>query len=151
MGYLLGSEGYAHGSGSPDPHTGKHDMWQDEGPGTEAVKHMYYSANYYAQTGVDIIRKHGELLAQTGSQQRLFMYFAIQSEFFDRLTALDSRMLHLDVHSPYTLPPSWETKDYPEMWDHTYANMLAMLDSAVANLTDAVKDAGSGNSCSSSC
>ena len=41
-----------------------------------------------------------------------------------------------------SLPPAWETKSFPKMWDHTYANMLAMLDSAVGNLTAAVKHAG---------
>jgi hypothetical protein len=36
-----------------------------------------------------------------------FMYLAIQN-----------------VHSPYTLPPAWETHEYPAMWDKTYANMV---------------------------
>jgi hypothetical protein len=53
------------------------------------------------------------------------MYFAIQN-----------------VHSPYTLPPAWEVKEFPQMWDKTYANMLALLDSATANLTLALHRSG---------
>jgi hypothetical protein len=37
------------------------------------------------------------------------------------------------------VPPAWEVKNYPDMWDHTYANMLNMLDSAVSNVTQALK------------
>eukprot|EP00656_Telonema_subtile_P000083 TRINITY_DN10035_c0_g1_i2.p1 TRINITY_DN10035_c0_g1~~TRINITY_DN10035_c0_g1_i2.p1 ORF type:complete len:538 (-),score=120.73 TRINITY_DN10035_c0_g1_i2:189-1802(-) len=127
VGYLGGSEGYAHGSGSADPTKGTHDMWQDHAPGLEAVTQMDYSANYYAQTGVRIIQEHAERKASSEgpSDHPFFMYFAIQN-----------------VHSPYTLPPSWETSEYPRMWDHTYSNMLAIMDSAIGNLTDALKTTG---------
>ena len=47
-----------------------------------------------------------------------------------------------NVHSPYEMPPSYEASDYPAMWDNTYANMLAILDSATCNVTDALKRVG---------
>jgi len=118
VGYLGGSEGYSYGSGSPDPTKGTHDMWHDLAPGTDVVPKIFYSANFYAERATEIIESHDV-------KDPFFMYYAIQN-----------------VHSPYQLPPSWETKDFPEMWDHTYANMLAMLDMAVGNVTDALKRSG---------
>ena len=47
-----------------------------------------------------------------------------------------------NVHSPYEMPLAYEANDYPAMWDNTYANMLAILDSATYNVTDALKRAG---------
>lgn len=48
------------------------------------------------------------------------------------------------MHSPYSLPPAWQTHSYPQMgskW-HVYANMLAMLDGAVSNVTGALRRTG---------
>ena len=49
-----------------------------------------------------------------------------------------------NVHSPYTLPPAWEEREYPAMGDrlHTYANMLALLDEGIGNLTSALRSSG---------
>lgn len=118
VGYLGGSEGYHYGSGSVDPQTGKHDMWHNLAPGTDVVPKIYYSANFYTESAIDIFESHD-------AKDPFFMYFAIQN-----------------VHSPYQLPPAWEVQDFPKMWDHTYANMLHMLDAAVGNLTDALKRTG---------
>jgi arylsulfatase A-like enzyme len=166
VGYLGGSEGYEYGSGSVDPTTGKHDMWHGDHPGIDVVPEIYYSANYYAGVATKFIEGHGAArrawqlavkaekakeaaarkeeveaaAAAKGSSSSssssskiskprpFFMYLAIQN-----------------VHSPYTLPPAWETREHPAMWDKTYANMLAMLDSAVANVTQSVRDAGLWN------
>ena len=54
-----------------------------------------------------------------------------------------------NVHSPYTLPPAWETHSYPALWDHTYSNMIHMMDDMVGNLTDALKDTGAWDHVSS--
>eukprot|EP00936_MAST-01D_sp_MAST-1D-sp1_P000982 g982.t1 len=147
VGFLGGSEGYAHGSGDANPTKGKHDMWHDFGPGIDVVPEMYYSANYYAERAISFVEAAGKRrrarLARgepESAREPFFMYYAIQN-----------------VHSPYTLPPAWETKDFQNMcnkstpsmadcmWDKTYANMLAMLDGAVANVTDAVKEQGLWN------
>lgn len=58
VGYLGGAEGYSHGGGNADPTVGKHDLWQDLEPGVEAVKQMYYSANYYGDTAERLIGAH---------------------------------------------------------------------------------------------
>ena len=89
---------------------------------------MYYSANYYCGAAINAIKAHGHMqrTSPEGSPLKsapLFMYYAIQN-----------------VHSPYTLPPSWEVNAYPKIWDNTYANMLHMMDSMVGNVTDALKD-----------
>ena len=53
-----------------------------------------------------------------------------------------------NVHAPNQLPPLWEVKNFsgPFFGDsaagHTYANMLHMLDSGVANVTAALTTAG---------
>eukprot|EP00937_MAST-01D_sp_MAST-1D-sp2_P002953 g2953.t1 len=134
VGFLGGSEGYAHGSGDADPSKGNHDMWDGLAPGKDAVRAMYYSANYYADTALGFIEAAGARRRAAGgahdapSAPPFFMYYAIQN-----------------VHSPYTLPPAWEQGKYPGMWDNTYANMLAMLDGAVGNVTDALHAQGLWN------
>lgn len=45
IGYLDGSEGYAHGGGSSDPTKGKHDLWRDRLPAVSDVPKMTYSAD----------------------------------------------------------------------------------------------------------
>lgn len=70
-------------------------MWHDMKPGTDVVDDIYYSANFYTSTAVGHIRQHNQ-------SRSMFLYLPIQN-----------------VHSPYQLPPDWEVKDYPEMWDHT--------------------------------
>ena len=58
-------------------------------------------------------------------------------------TAMAGRYLAIqNVHTPYTLPAPWETKNYSNMWDNTYANMLAVMDTVVANVTNALHDSG---------
>ena len=72
-------------------------MWHDNGPGFDVVPEIYYSANFYADRAISIIKSHN-------LSRQLFMYLAIQN-----------------VHAPYTLPPSWEHADsYPGMWDVKY-------------------------------
>ena len=118
VGFLGGSEKYHNGGGPADPTSGSHDLWENLDPALKLVPNMTYSSNYYTQHAVDLIN-------QQDKNTPFFMYFAIQN-----------------VHSPYELPPAWEERDYPEMWDHTYANMLAVLDGATQNLTDALHESG---------
>lgn len=110
--YLGGAESYFGGYASGT--SGKHDMWHDQLPGKDIVGDIFYSANFYANTAVEKIQQHNK-------SKSLFLYLAIQN-----------------VHSPYQLPPAWEVQDFPRMWDHTYANMLHMLDQAVKNVTAAL-------------
>eukprot|EP00966_Prymnesium_polylepis_P256597 5927560-Prymnesium_polylepis.2 len=83
------------------------------------------AADYYSREAVGIVEAHAR---QHGNNSTpLFMYLAIQN-----------------VHSPYTLPPSWQVRQYPKMGEalHTYANMLATLDGAVGNVTSALRNVG---------
>ena len=125
VGYLLGAEKYEHGclagSGacSADPSTGAHDFWENDAPATSEVPRVEYSADYYAGRAVSLIEAH-----PTASP--LFLFLALQN-----------------VHAPYELPPAWQVRDYPKMGAtfHVYANMLALLDDAVANVTAALRRA----------
>ena len=47
-------------SGPADPHTGKHDMWHNDGPGFDVVPDIYYSANYYAEAAIEAITSHAK-------------------------------------------------------------------------------------------
>ena len=118
VGFLSGSESYHWGGGSETPTAGRHDFWSGLQPGTSIVPTLDYATNYYSKVAVDIIEGHNK-------SSSFFMYFAVQN-----------------VHSPYELPLAFETHDYPKMWDHTYANMLAVLDMATKNLTDALHRTG---------
>lgn len=119
VGFLAGSESYRHGGGAPNCTQGKHDLWQNDAPAYDLVPEITYATNFYTSEAVNIIETRNE------TSPPFFMYFAIQN-----------------VHSPYELPPEWEQHDFPEMWDRTYANMLAVLDSATENLTQALHRAG---------
>ena len=119
VGYLGGSQSYEWGGGSENASKGKHDMWHDHGPGTDIVPQIYYSANFYTTRAVDIIAKHPIADAP------LFLYLPYQN-----------------VHSPDTLPPEWETMDFPGFGPtelHVYANMIHMLDQGVMNVSAALK------------
>lgn len=125
VGYLNGSEDYYDGKSND----GGHDMWENDAPAFDVVLSMLdgyqYSANFYTSRAVEIIQEAAASQRSGSSPDPLFMYFAIQN-----------------VHAPYELPLAWETQSFPDMWDHTYANMISMLDSAVANLTKALEDNG---------
>lgn len=110
IGFLEGSESYSHGRTG----TAARDLWQGLSPAVAAADAMYYSANAYTSAAVNLIEAHPK-------SRPLFLYFSVQN-----------------VHSPYTLPPSWEVRHFPQMPDQTYANMLHMLDEAVGNVTAAL-------------
>ena len=115
VGFLAGSESYRYGGGSINATSGAHDFWKNTKPGYNIVPTLNYATNYYTSVAVDILeRRHSENLVAP-----FFMYFSVQN-----------------VHSPYELPPTWETLSYPKMWDKTYANMLHVLDVATLNLTN---------------
>jgi hypothetical protein len=97
-----------------------HDLWHDHEPGWDVVPRMFYSANTYANESVSIIKNFSSAATST---ERLFLYLPMQN-----------------VHSPYQMPPAFETKKFPAMWNDTYANMLKLLDDAVVNVTQALKD-----------
>jgi len=109
-------------------------MWQTLAPGLDVVASMEYSANFYGLRAVQIIEQHANSNASSSSSSSssrntssrpLFLYLAIQN-----------------VHSPYTLPPAWETKNFSGMWDHVYSNMISMLDDVVGNVTNALTRTG---------
>jgi len=124
VGYLGGSEGYKHGGGNVDSSIGSHDLWDGLGPSVDGVADMFYSTNYYTAAAVAIIE---EVSASRLITAPHFMYLAYQN-----------------VHDPYTLPPDWEAKDFPSMGQrlHVFANMLALLDDGVRNVTSALRRAG---------
>lgn len=131
VGYLNGAEIYYHGclgSGncSADPEQGHHDLWDGLAPAVASVPLIEYSADFYTARAVELIRAHPAAgPTQAGAAPLpLFLYFAIQN-----------------VHAPFQLPPAWQTRAYPAMGAafHTYANMLALLDESVANLTRALR------------
>lgn len=98
---------------------GKRDMWHDDHAGDDVVGDIFYSANYYTSRAVSIIQAHPV-------SKPLFMYLPYQN-----------------VHAPNQLPPAWEVNNYSQFGaGNTYANMLHMLDSGLANVTAALKGAG---------
>lgn len=122
VGYLGGAESYFYGLESGENKSRSNfDMWQDSAPGKDVVDDIFYSANFYSQRAVEIIRQHNQ-------SRSLFLYLALQN-----------------VHAPYQTPPAWETRVFPQMWDNTYANMLHLLDESVANVTAALVGTGMWN------
>ena len=76
------------------------------------VPQIFYSANFYADRSVVVIRNHTAATAKNKSaglpQKPLFLYLPIQS-----------------VHFPYQMPPTWETLSFPTMWSGVYAETVS--------------------------
>ena len=133
VGFLAGSESYRFGGGVANATLGKHDLWHDGTPGFDIVPQMSYASDFYTATAVDLIEAHGERkrmqLLSPGDGEKpeelgpFFIYFSIQN-----------------VHAPYQLPP--KSRNYPKMWNRTYANMLHVLDEATQNVTSALRRTG---------
>jgi arylsulfatase I/J len=123
VGYLGGAEGYSYGNGDKNPTEGKHDMWHDHGPGIDVVPEIFYSANFYTTTAVNVIQNHSQYWqGKKSTPNPLWVHLAYQN-----------------VHAPYVNPPAWECHAFPEMWDATFANMLHVLDDGINNVTNAIK------------
>ena len=118
---------------------------------------MKYATNYYTNRAVNLIEGHGEEKRLYEEEKRRLRRLAPDttpssppsppspSSSPSPLSPPSPFMMYFaiqNVHSPYTLPPAWEVKEFPQMWDKTYANMLALLDSATANLTLALHRSG---------
>lgn len=88
-------------------------------PAVNVVDSIYYSANYFTESAQKVIEEFSAESTEEDDPSRLFLYFPIQN-----------------VHSPYQLPPEWETKDFPDFPFSTYAQMLHLLDTSVQNVTE---------------
>ena len=130
MGYLCGAENYDHGFNegknpkhdcSSKPAHCVHDMWHDNHTGADIIDDINYSTNFYARTLTSII-------TTAPKDERLALF-----------------LLYQGVHVPYQSVLPWEDKPYPKMWDHTYANMLAVVDDGIRNITTALRSTGRWN------
>ena len=131
VGYLCGAENYDHGFNegrnpnhdcSSKPAHCVHDMWHNNHTGADIIDDINYSTNYYARTLTSIINT-------SPKDERLALF-----------------LLYQGVHIPYQPVLPWEDKPYPKMWDHTYANMLAVVDDGIKNITTALRATGRWNS-----
>jgi arylsulfatase A-like enzyme len=131
VGYLYGMESYCHGnSGSAkagsiigSPKYYDKDFWENEKPAEAEVDSaaLFYSTNFYANRAVQIISNHSV-------DKPLWLHLTWQA-----------------VHAPYDEPPTWEQTPKGGFWDQTFASMLQVLDSGVANVTAALKTRGMWN------
>ena len=153
VGFLAGSESYHYGGGAANPTQGKHDLWQGLAPGFDVVPKLQYATNFYTATAVDLIEAHGERKRkrmQFFARREQEGSFGTTGERTGRKAEQDGKELDpffiyfsvQNVHSPYQLPPAWETHDYPQMWNRTYSNMLRILDMATLNVTLSLQRAG---------
>ena len=156
VGFLTGSESYYGGcnnaedttcslapanetktcTGTP-PDGCAHDMWHDHGPGTDIVGSdtFLYSADFFATTAVNIIDAHAVKVAKA----------ALREDDDEETESLFMYLPYQNVHYPYQLPPAWQVRSFPSFnpsntsQRHTYANMLALLDEGIKNVTEALK------------
>ena len=92
---------------------------------------IYYSTNWYTDRAIEIIDAHPRA-------KNLWLHLPYQA-----------------VHSPYTDTPAWE--DMPEsctpqagnascpFWDHTFGDMLTVVDAGIGNVTAALQKRGMYN------
>eukprot|EP00038_Savillea_parva_P011469 m.197762 g.197762 ORF g.197762 m.197762 type:complete len:512 (+) comp20214_c0_seq1:161-1696(+) len=117
VGYLHGSEDYSYGNHSQEYF--KKDFWDGLAPGVQDIDEIYYSTNYYTTTAVNIIKEHP-------ADKNLWVHLPYQA-----------------VHSPYTDSPSWEqVPESAPIWDHTFGDMLYVVDDGIGNVTAELKASG---------
>ncbi len=162
VGYLGGGESYFWGcSGSKqcnaDPTSAAHDMWHDDHAGADIVPEIYYSANFYTKQAVSIISDHP-------TTSPFFLYLPYQNvhapnqlppswevrnfsgPFFGDSTAGYALFSSSVLWHCSALHGKGKSIVACQMWPfysrHTYANMLHMLDSGLANVTAALSTKG---------
>ena len=126
VGYLHGAEDYHWGDHNQSTTTQWNktyefhkDMWHDKLPGTDVVDEIFYSTNWYTSRAISIISDHPP-------SKHLWLHLPYQA-----------------VHAPYEDTPQWETMPAScPFWDHTFGDMLAVVDKGIANVTDAMQAKG---------
>jgi|EP01043_Picozoa_sp_COSAG02_P053075 arylsulfatase B len=95
------------------------DMWHNLLPGHDVVDDIFYSANFYAEHAVDLIKTRN-------ASAPFYLHQTFQS-----------------VHNPYEDPPVWEqiqNSSVPsKWWDQTWGSMLNAMDRGVGNITETLR------------
>ena len=86
-------------------------MWLNQGPATDIVDKIFYSANYFTSVAV-------EKIAQRNVSKPFYLHLTYQN-----------------VHSPFEEPPAWlQIPNNAKFWDRTYGSMLNAVDSGIGTL-----------------
>jgi arylsulfatase B len=155
VGYLYGAENYTHG----DSHMNRYwttDFWHDDHPGSDVVKSVFYSTNYYTSRAVAIIKNFSSVSAERTRRRTVAAAAAAAGSAAHSDTSGDAirrqppqeeealwvHLAHQAVHSPIVDVPQWERigRQAPlDFWDGVYADMLHVLDDSVHNITETLK------------
>eukprot|EP00935_MAST-01C_sp_MAST-1C-sp1_P000143 g143.t1 len=115
--YHFGNAGYYQTKQCSDANCSK-DMWHNHGPGADIVDQIYYSAEFYTNWAIGLLRNRSKT-------KPFYLHLTYQS-----------------VHAPFEDPPAWLQVRKGSYYDNTWASMLNAVDSGLGNITTELKAQG---------
>ena len=99
-----------------------HDFWFNDAPAPGLAREVYYSTNWYTEYTLSLLRNHS-----AADAEKLWIHLCYQA-----------------VHSPFEEVPPWEQLNpaYTRGGDRVYGDMLAVMDSGLANITKELNGPG---------
>jgi hypothetical protein len=99
-----------------------HDFWFNDAPAPALAREVYYSTNWYTEYTLSLLRNHS-----AANAEKLWIHLCYQA-----------------VHGPFEEVPPWEQLNpaYLRGGDRVYGDMLAVMDSGLANITKELKGPG---------
>lgn len=117
LGFLGGGESYTHGLASRCGDGGSHDMWYNAEPAVDMVDEDFYNTNFFTTAAVKAVQERN-------ASRPFWIHIA-----------------HQAVHTGANrTPPVWEL--WPQDLKKDYISSLFVLDNGIANVTEALKNAG---------
>ena len=134
------------------------DFWEGQLPAAELAKTVYYSTNFYTERALALLRNFSAdsqtaataaaaAAAVAGEGGGASTIYSSERAAATAAAAAARIWIHLcyqAVHGPFTDVPEWEALDPPYLrgGSKVYGDMLAVMDSGIANITSELQRSG---------